>query len=72
MPDIPLREQIQCVQRELRMRADVYGRRVRDGKMRAEMAELEYGRMAAVLGTLLALEADRASAPTYWAAEVAP
>ena len=63
MPDIPLREQIECVRRELVMREFVYARRVADGKMRPDVAALEIARMEAVLDTLQRLEAGAADEP---------
>lgn len=54
--DIPIGDQIDCVERELRYRERVYQRRVDAGKMSAELAERELLRMRAVLDTLRALQ----------------
>lgn len=48
-----LADQIECVEREVRMRTTVYARRIAQGKMSLELAEREAGRMRAVLDTLL-------------------
>lgn len=53
---VPLARQIECVERELRMRRDVYGRRVADGKMKQRKADEEIEAMDAVLATLREVE----------------
>ncbi len=50
--EVPLEEQIACVEREIRMREQVYPRWVRDHKLLALTADLELLRMRAVLSTL--------------------
>jgi hypothetical protein len=55
MPDISIQAQIQCVERELRMRLRVYPHWVADGRMRRTTAEREIARMEAVLATLRSL-----------------
>lgn len=52
---IPLAAQIECVERELKMRARVYERRVSEGKMSIASANKETESMTAVLATLRAL-----------------
>ena len=54
-----LQEQIACVEREIRMRKQVYPRRVAIGKMRQELAEDEIAAMEAVLDTLRAVLSGR-------------
>lgn len=49
---VPIEAQISEVRRELAMRADVYGKRVREGKMRQSEADLFTARLEAVLKTL--------------------
>lgn len=56
---VPLRLQIQEVEREIRMRKQVYPRWITAGKMRRGEAELHIERMNAVLETLQRLEADQ-------------
>lgn len=51
--DIPLSEQIECIERELKLRQSVYARRIAQGKMTVALAERETGRMRAVLNTLI-------------------
>lgn len=53
--DIPLEDQIACVEREIRMRERVYPRRVADGKMQQHTADRELLAMQAVLATLQGL-----------------
>lgn len=50
--EVTLHEQIECVERELRMRQRVYPRWVKQGKMTPEGQQKEMARMAAVLDTL--------------------
>ena len=54
--EIPLRDQIECVKREIGMREQVYPRRVADGKMKQTTADAELARMRAVLKTLEGLK----------------
>jgi hypothetical protein len=49
---VPIGAQISEVRRELEMRAQVYPRRVREGKLRQVEADLFTSRMEAVLRTL--------------------
>lgn len=49
---ISLAEQIECVDRELKMRARVYPLHMAAGKMTEKLAERETTRMQAVLETL--------------------
>lgn len=49
---IPIDEQIECVQRELRQRARVYPRLIESGRMTQQKADEETRRMGAVLNTL--------------------
>lgn len=50
---IPLSDQIECVQRELRQRARVYPRLVDSGRMTQAQADREMVRMRAVEATLV-------------------
>lgn len=50
--EVSLCDQIECVERELRMRESVYQRRIDAGKMTQRLADRELGRMRAVLRTL--------------------
>lgn len=54
---VPIARQVECVERELRMRRDVYARRVADGKMKQRKADDEIEAMAAVLATLQEIDA---------------
>lgn len=56
-PKVSIERQIQCVRRELKKRESVYKRWVEQGKMTQEKADEEREAMAAVLWTLLAVEA---------------
>jgi hypothetical protein len=49
-----LQEQVQCVQRELALRRNVYDRAVNGGRMSREAADREIASMAAVLVTVQA------------------
>ena len=49
---VSIKAQIECVERELKMRRRVYPRWVDDGKMSQAKADQEIARMAAVLLTL--------------------
>lgn len=49
---VSIERQIECVERELRMRRDVYARRVADGRMKQRKADDEIEAMEAVLVTL--------------------
>lgn len=53
---ISLNQQIDEVERELRMRSEVYARWIASGKMRKSIAEFHMERMRAVLDTLKRLE----------------
>jgi len=50
-----LQSQIECVERELKMRRHVYARRVSEGQMTGRFADYEIAAMEAVLATLTAL-----------------
>lgn len=52
---IPMTAQIACVEREIRMRVAVYGRRVQEGRMKEVTADSELAAMRAVLATLKAI-----------------
>ena len=54
---VPLADQIACVKREIRMREEVYPRRVKERRMREDVADLELARMRAVLATLEGIQA---------------
>ena len=70
---IPIEEQIQAVERELRYRERVYARRVGEGKMTQRLADVEIARMGAVLETLKRVRAqDRPALPLYMANTEAP
>lgn len=58
LPQVPLADQIACVERELAMRRRVYPGWVANGRMQIVTAELEITRMVAVLETLRQLEPD--------------
>lgn len=62
MPDaVPYALQIECIDRELKLRRRVYPRRVEGGQMTQELADRELARMEAVKRTLelvVALEKD--------------
>lgn len=49
---IPIGEQVECVERELRQRARVYPRLIESGRMTPNKAREETTRMEAVLATL--------------------
>jgi len=53
---VPIQRQIECVERELRMRRDVYARRVAEGRMTQQKAADELEAMSAVLETLRGVE----------------
>ena len=55
MEAVSLERQIECVEREIRMRARVYPRWVKAGKLNADAAQEESAAMQAVLQTLLQL-----------------
>lgn len=59
----PLREQIRCVERELRLRRSAYGRWVASGKMKQAEADREIAAMEAVLDTLREVEAGASDEP---------
>lgn len=50
--DVSLEQQVKCVERELRMRHQVFGRRVAAGKMKQEQMDREIREMQAVLKTV--------------------
>lgn len=56
--EIPIAQQISEVVYELKMREDVYARRVRDGKMTQKVADYRIERMQAVLATLKWLQVN--------------
>lgn len=56
-PKVSLERQIRCVKREIAKRQSVYPRWVQKGRMTPEQAADEHEAMAAVLVTLLELEA---------------
>ena len=51
---VPLAEQIEAVEREIRFRRYVYPRRIAQGKMTQQQADAEIARMEAVLETVKA------------------
>ena len=53
---VSLTDQIECVERELRMRRRVYARRVEAGTMTKSLADREIAAMEAVLETVRAAE----------------
>jgi hypothetical protein len=52
----PLTQQIEEVERELRLRTEVYARWIASGKMRRSVADYHMERMRAVLDTLKRIE----------------
>jgi hypothetical protein len=54
--NIPIEDQISCVERELRYREHVYPRRVAEKKMTQQLSDREMTRMNAVLQTLQLLK----------------
>lgn len=58
---ISLAQQIEELERELHMRADVYPRLVRSGKMRQSIADYQIERMKAALETLRWLQTNEAA-----------
>lgn len=50
--DVTLEQQIECIERELRMREQVYPRRIEAGRMTRDQADRELLCMRAVLDTL--------------------
>ena len=54
--EIPLEAQIECVERDLRMRQRVYERQVARGNMSQKQADREITLMTAVLMTLKSLQ----------------
>lgn len=63
LPIYSLKEQVACIERELKMRLRVYGRLVSEKKMLQAKADHELGAMRAVLTTLKSLE-ENANAST--------
>jgi hypothetical protein len=59
----PLDEQILCVEREIRMRNQVYPRWIAAGRMTQAKADTEINAMRAVLGTLQAVRHMKEAAP---------
>lgn len=55
-PSVSLSRQVEAVERECRMRRQVYPRRVADGRMTAKQADTETAVMEAVLATLRQVE----------------
>lgn len=62
-PTVPLRDQIACVAREVRMREGAYPKWVTSGRMKQHEADRELARMRAVLAMLQELEAGTAEEP---------
>lgn len=58
---VSIARQIEAVERECRMRRQVYPRRVADGRMTQRQAETETAVMEAVLATLRQVERERAA-----------
>ena len=54
-PTISCAEQLECAERELKLRQRVYPRRVADGKMTQAQADRELARMEAIIATLRGL-----------------
>jgi len=52
--DTSLQAQVRCVEREIALRRGVYGRMVRDGRMKRQVADDELAAMGAVLVTVRA------------------
>lgn len=59
MSGVPIQRQIECVERELKMRLRVYPRRIAEQKMTRTFADEEIAAMQAVLETLRAVEAPQ-------------
>jgi hypothetical protein len=57
-PQVTVEDQIACVRREIRMRQSVYPRWVDSGKMTPKKATDELEAMAAVLETLIEVQAQ--------------
>lgn len=57
-PQIPIADQIACVERELRQRARVYPRLVESGRMTPNKSRQETVAMEAVLATLQGIEKE--------------
>jgi hypothetical protein len=53
---VPIARQVECVARELKMRREVYGRRVAAQQMTQRKADDEIAAMEAVLATLQGIE----------------
>lgn len=60
---VPVREQIRCVEREVRLRRSAYVRWVASGRMKQAQADREIAAMEAVLDTLREVEAGAADEP---------
>lgn len=56
---IPISRQIECVEREIKLRRRVYPRRIAEEKMSQQFAQEELDVMAAVLLTLQNIEAGQ-------------
>jgi hypothetical protein len=65
-PPVPLALQIAEVEREIAMRANVYPKLVRTGKMRQGEADEHIRRMRGVLATLRRLDADDTDDEKLW------
>ena len=63
MDSVTIAEQISCVDRELGMRARVYPRWVKSGKLNQSAADLEIRRMEAVRATLVRASSEFADRP---------
>lgn len=60
---VPVREQIRCVEREVRLRRSAYVRWAASGRMKQAEADREIAAMEAVLDTLREVEAGAADEP---------
>lgn len=59
--DVPISEQIECVQREIKMRARVYPNWISSGRIAQREANTEMRRMRAVLATLQQIQRAQAA-----------
>jgi hypothetical protein len=55
-----LAQQIEEIEREIRLRREVYPRMVSNGRMKKSVADYHLARMVAVLGTLQTLQKETA------------
>lgn len=60
---VPVREQMRCVEREVRLRRSAYARWVASGRMKQAEADREIAAMEAVLDTLREVEAGASDEP---------